>query len=115
MTELKSFKNLRSVSEYVNAWNTVHKPEMIRRENVYQWVRRGLLQSTNDGSPHGLRIVGGLEIEKHARSSPANANFCDKCERFFDNLPKHMKRHALIAERIIRFEAEEAKKGNGHV
>ena len=109
------FKKLLSVSEYVNAWNTVHKPEMIRRENVYQWVRRGLLQSTNDGSPHGLRIVGGLEIEKHARSSPANANFCDKCERFFDNLPKHMKRHALIAERIIRFEAEEAKKGNGHV
>lgn len=113
MTELKRFESLRSVSAYVNAWNAVHKPEKIRRENVYQWVRRGILESKNDGSPHGLRVVDGLEIEKHTRSSPANENYCEKCERFFDNLSKHMKRHALIAERIIRFEDEEAKRNNG--
>lgn len=113
MSELKRFENLRSVSEYVNAWNVVHKPEKIGRETVYEWVRRGLVQSKNDGSPHGLRIVDGLEIEKHTRAYQANANYCDKCARFFENLPKHMKRHALIAERIVRFESEEAKRNNG--
>lgn len=101
------------MQDYIKAWNTIHKPEKISRETVYGWVNRGILETQSDGGPHSLRIVGGLGVMKHTRKSVIDEKYCEQCDRFFKNLQKHMKRHALIAERIVRFEAEEAKRNNG--
>lgn len=122
MPELKRFENLRSVQAYIMAWEKIHKPEKLTKQTVKAWVDTGRLVAHRLGSNAHL-IDGGLEVEKRPRGAKKKhengfldeEKYCELCDRLFDDLPKHMKRHERIAARVLRFEERKAKKGNGHV
>lgn len=120
MTELKRFENLRSVQAYIMAWEKIHKPEKLTKQTVKAWVDSGRLVAHRLGSNAHL-IDGGLEVEKRPRGAKKKYGggylnydkYCDLCDRFYDDLPKHMKRHERIAARVLRFEERKAKRNSG--
>ena len=122
MTELKRFENLRSVQKYITAWEKIHKPENLTKQTVKTWVKEGRLVAHRLGS-NAMMIDGGLEVEKRPRGAKKKhengfldeEKYCELCDRLFEDLPKHMKRHERIAARVLRFEERKTKKGNGHV
>lgn len=121
MSQLKRFESLRSLNEYVRDWNEIHKPDEISRSAVNKWIAEGRLEKFRIGHLNG--IVGGLELEKRPRGVKKKhpdgfldeERYCELCDRLFNDLPKHKKRHERIAARALRFEERKAKKGNDHV
>lgn len=111
--DLKRFENLRSVQEYLFAWNKIHKPETLTKRGVSSWIKSGRIKSHQLGA---TMIEGGLEVEKRPRGAKKKfpegfideEKYCELCDRLFDDLPKHMKKHARIAERVRKYELKKA-------
>lgn len=120
MSELKRFENLRSVQAYIKDWEKIHKPEKLTKQTVKAWVDEGRLVAHRLGSNAHL-IDGGLEVEKRPRGAKRKhengfldeEKYCELCDRLFEDLPKHMKRHERIAARMLRFEERNAKRNGG--
>lgn len=118
MSELKRLENLRSVQAYIMAWEKIHKPEKLTKQTVKAWVDTGRLVAHRLGSNAHL-IDGGLEVEKRPRGAKGKLReidamkYCELCARFYEDLPKHMKRHERIAARLLRFEAKKSKRNGG--